>query len=63
MALYNELLPEFRRFRAEILGISVDGVCGVGDDPFARTHQNASRTSDDRCGDEERRAAAALVCG
>jgi len=26
MALYQELLPEFRRFNAEILGISVDGV-------------------------------------
>jgi peroxiredoxin len=26
MALYNELLPEFRRHGAELLGISVDGV-------------------------------------
>ena len=26
MALYNEVLPEFRKFDAEILGISVDGV-------------------------------------
>ena len=25
MALYNEVLPEFRKFGAEILGISVDG--------------------------------------
>jgi peroxiredoxin len=25
MALYNELLPEFRRYKAQILGISVDG--------------------------------------
>jgi peroxiredoxin len=25
MALYNEILPEFRRFNAELLGISVDG--------------------------------------
>src|ERR1700739_2080620 len=25
MALYNEVLPEFQRFNAEILGISVDG--------------------------------------
>jgi len=25
MALYNEILPEFRRYRAELLGISVDG--------------------------------------
>jgi len=26
LALYNEILPEFRRFEAEVLGISVDGV-------------------------------------
>src|SRR4051812_28217728 len=26
LALYNELLPEFRRFNAAIVGISVDGV-------------------------------------
>src|SRR5262245_40938838 len=26
MALYNEILPEFRRFDAELLGVSVDGV-------------------------------------
>lgn len=26
MALYNEILPEFRKFNAEVLGISVDGV-------------------------------------
>lgn len=26
MALYNEILPEFRRLGAELLGISVDGV-------------------------------------
>ena len=26
LALYNEVLPEFRRFHAELLGISVDGV-------------------------------------
>ena len=25
MALYNEILPEFRRFKAELIGISVDG--------------------------------------
>src|ERR1700739_3387467 len=25
MALYNEILPEFRRYNAELLGISVDG--------------------------------------
>jgi peroxiredoxin len=25
MALYNEVLPEFRKFGAELLGISVDG--------------------------------------
>jgi peroxiredoxin len=26
MALYNEVLPEFQRYHAELLGISVDGV-------------------------------------
>lgn len=26
MALYNQILPEFRKFGAELLGISVDGV-------------------------------------
>ena len=26
MTLYNELLPEFHRFNAELLGISVDGI-------------------------------------
>lgn len=26
MALYNEILPEFQKFNAELLGISVDGV-------------------------------------
>src|ERR1700747_2097390 len=26
MALYQELLPEFQKFNAELLGISVDGV-------------------------------------
>ena len=26
MALYNEILPEFQRYRAELLGISVDGM-------------------------------------
>jgi len=26
MALYNELLPEFRRFNAALIGISVDGI-------------------------------------
>jgi peroxiredoxin len=25
MALYNEILPEFRRFNANLIGISVDG--------------------------------------
>ena len=25
MSLYNEVLPEFKRFNAELLGISVDG--------------------------------------
>jgi peroxiredoxin len=26
MSLYNQILPEFRRFKAELMGISVDGV-------------------------------------
>src|SRR6266849_5615089 len=26
MALYNEILPEFRQYGAQLLGISVDGV-------------------------------------
>src|SRR5712664_582068 len=26
MSLYNEILPEFRRFNAEVIGISVDGI-------------------------------------
>ena len=26
MALYNEILPEFHRFNAELMGVSVDGV-------------------------------------
>lgn len=26
MALFNEILPEFNRFNAQILGISVDGI-------------------------------------
>jgi peroxiredoxin len=26
LALYNEILPEFQRFNAELLGISVDGI-------------------------------------
>jgi peroxiredoxin len=26
MALYNEVLPEFQQYRAELLGVSVDGV-------------------------------------
>jgi peroxiredoxin len=26
MALYNQILPEFRRYKAELFGISVDGV-------------------------------------
>src|SRR5438270_6863883 len=26
MTLYNEILPEFQRFNAELIGISVDGV-------------------------------------
>lgn len=36
MALYNEVLPEFQKFDAELLGISVDGVwCHAA---FARDH-------------------------
>jgi len=36
MALYNEIMPEFRRFNAEVLGISVDGVwCHAA---FAQLH-------------------------
>jgi peroxiredoxin len=27
LALYQELLPEFQRFGAELVGISVDGIC------------------------------------
>jgi peroxiredoxin len=26
MALYNEILPEFQKFGAELIGVSVDGV-------------------------------------
>ena len=26
MTLYNEILPEFQRFKAELIGISVDGI-------------------------------------
>ena len=37
MALYNEVLPEFQRFNAQLLGISVDGVWCHG--AFAR-HRN-----------------------
>jgi peroxiredoxin len=34
MALYNEILPEFRKYGAELLGVSVDGTwCH---DAFAR---------------------------
>ena len=37
MVLYNELLPEFRRFHAHLLGISVDGVwCHLA---FAKDHK------------------------
>src|SRR3979409_1690074 len=28
MALYQEVLPEFQKFNAELLGISVDGIWG-----------------------------------
>lgn len=37
ISLYNEILPEFRKHRAEILGISVDGVwCHAA---FAKQHR------------------------
>ena len=37
MALYNEILPEFHRFNAELMGISVDGVwCHAA---FSRDHK------------------------
>ncbi|HEX4310850.1 MAG TPA: redoxin domain-containing protein [Acidobacteriaceae bacterium] len=37
MALYNEILPEFQKFNAEVLGISVDGVwCH---EAFAKDHK------------------------
>ena len=36
MALYNEILPEFQKHRAELIGISVDGVwCHAA---FAKDH-------------------------
>jgi len=37
MALYNEILPEFHKFGAEILGISVDGVSCHAE--FAKTRR------------------------
>jgi peroxiredoxin len=27
MLLYNEMLPEFRRLKAQLIGLWVDGVC------------------------------------
>ncbi|MDP9268499.1 MAG: redoxin domain-containing protein [Acidobacteriota bacterium] len=37
MALYNEILPEFQKFKAELLGISVDGAwCHAA---YARTNK------------------------
>jgi peroxiredoxin len=37
MSLYNEVLPEFKRLGAELLGISVDGIwCHLA---FARDHK------------------------
>lgn len=36
MALYNEILPEFKKYNAEVLGVSVDGVwCH---EAFAKDH-------------------------
>jgi thiol-disulfide isomerase/thioredoxin len=42
MALYNEALPEFEKFGAQILGISVDGVC-------VTRHLRSIATSTSRC--------------
>src|SRR5438105_14900457 len=43
LAVYNELLPEFRRLGAEVLGFSVDGVwCHLA---FARTASSAFHSS------------------
>ncbi len=45
MALYNEILPEFRKFGAELLGVSVDGAwCH---DAFAQA--GAYRAADGFC--------------
>ena len=39
MALYNEVLPEFQRYRAELMGISVDGVwCHSAFAEYRRLH-------------------------
>ena len=41
MALYNEILPEFQKYDAELIGISVDGVwCHAA---FAKDHHLHSR--------------------
>jgi peroxiredoxin len=46
MALYNEGLPEFHRFNAELLGISVDGVgCHAAFPPIATSTFRCSLTS------------------
>src|SRR2546429_9701714 len=37
MALYNEILPEFQKHNAELLGISVDGAWGHAE--FARNRR------------------------
>jgi Peroxiredoxin len=42
MALYNQVLPEFRRLGAELLGVSVDGV-------WCHTAFAEARTSTFRC--------------
>ncbi len=60
MALYNEILPEFQKHKAELLGISVDGVwchagnlpssritisrCSLISSPRARSRRNTART-------------------
>ena len=45
MALYQEVLPEFRKFNAELLGISVDGMALQGNtttDPNLTAKQNTA---------------------
>jgi len=44
MALYNEILPEFQKHGAELLGISVDGVWCHG--AFAKDRHHNARWPD-----------------